>query len=312
MSASDTGCEANLSLEDIHKEICKYDVDSNGCLDLKLDNQTGIATLCINNPSRKNAFTGAMMFQFNQIVKQLEQWDKVLFWFSSISLSTDVFIILSPFDFPQGRVVFLYGADEFFCSGVDLNIVQRMPEQSGAKLISAAMHDTMKRFQRLPIVSVALVEGMALGGGVEIITCCDLRVFTASTRIGFVHGRLGVTPAFGGGIRLVSLVGPSQALQLMLSAQLIDVEAALKLGLVNFVLDQRHKREAALEATIDWYMTNYGQIGINASQSIKKIVSTYWDNSLIDDAWRSEAKIFCNIWGSPDHKKALDSKIKHK
>lgn len=212
----------------------------------------------------------------------------------------------------QGRVLILHGADGFFCSGADLSTVRKLPEQSGAHHISTVMHDNMKRLQLLPIVSVALVEGKALGGGVELITACDMRVFAPDARIGFVHAKLGVTPGFGGGVRLVSLVGPTRALELMLSGQLIDVDAADRLGLVSHRLAPGLAGSAALEATADWFVRTYGAISVSASRAIKSIVKTSWEHAQMESALRREASIFGHVWLSEEHKKALASNIKHK
>lgn len=209
-------------------------------------------------------------------------------------------------------MLILYGTDSFFCSGADLGTVRNLPEHCGAQYISSVMQHNMKRLQLLPMVSVALVEGKALGGGVELITTCDMRVFAPDARMGFVHARLGVTPGFGGGVRLVSLIGPTRALELMLSGQLIDVERADRLGLVSHRLEAGLAGEAAVEATAAWFMRTYGTISVNASRAIKSIVKSSWDHAQMEAALAHEASVFRHVWLSEEHKKALASNIKHK
>ncbi|KPM09711.1 enoyl-CoA hydratase-like protein [Sarcoptes scabiei] len=181
----------------------------------------------------------------------------------------------------------------------------------GAKHISTLMHSNLKRLEELPIISIAMIEGKALGGGAEIITACDFRVAAANAHIGFVHARLGVTPGFGGGTRLQQLLGPTESLKLMLSARLIGAQEAQRIGLVQHVLPENLKGDAALKATIDWYKTNYGLISSSASQAIKNIVSVGKQNISKEQALINEARIFCSVWGSEEHKNALASKIKH-
>lgn len=173
------------------------------------------------------------------------------------------------------------------------------------------MHSNLTRLEQLPLVSVAMIEGKALGGGAEVITACDFRVAVPDAQIGFVHARLGVTPGFGGGTRLLRLLGRTAALDLMLSARLIDAAQAKNLGLVQHILDVGLKGEEALKATIEWYRNNYGVISSFASQGIKRIVATGLRNIPTNQALEMEAKIFCSVWGSEEHKKALASNIKH-
>lgn len=213
----------------------------------------------------------------------------------------------------QGQAMIIYGADEFFCSGADLKTIlqNHLYDQLGAKHISTLMHSNLKRLEELPIISIAMIEGKALGGGAEIITACDFRVAAANAHIGFVHARLGVTPGFGGGTRLQQLLGPTESLKLMLSARLIGAQEAQRIGLVQHVLPENLKGDAALKATIDWYKTNYGLISSSASQAIKNIVSVGKQNISKEQALINEARIFCSVWGSEEHKNALASKIKH-
>ncbi|KAH7640668.1 enoyl-coa hydratase-like protein [Dermatophagoides farinae] len=278
----------DLSIEHIREQLRQCDPNCNGRLELNMDDSTGIATLCINSPQRKNAFSGFMMAQFSDLLDQLERWKK-------------------------GQVIIVYGADNFFCSGADLKTIRQnnLSDQCGAYYISQLMHSNLTRLERLPIVSVALIEGKALGGGAEIITACDFRVAIHDARIGFVHARLGVTPGFGGGTRLIRLVGSCTALQLMLSAKLIDAKTANKIGLVQHVLEPGIRGMEALEATKQWYRNEFGSISSFASRAIKSIAATSLCNISTDKALEIEANIFCSVWGREEHMKALASNIKH-
>lgn len=206
----------------------------------------------------------------------------------------------------------IHGANEFFCSGADLKTVGRLSDKEGAYFISKLMHDNLTRFHALSLVTIGLIEGKALGGGAELITACDFRVFTPSTQIGFVHARLGVTPGFGGGVRLINLVGRARALQLMLSTRLIDVEEARQLGLVQHVLPTGLAGAEALEEARAWFMDNYGHITPFVSRQIKSIASKVGENVPLEEALEFEANIFCSVWGSEEHKQALASNIKHR
>lgn len=222
----------------------------------------------------------------------------------------------------------IYGADGFFCSGADLKTVQRSMEleaanstnssntsftSSGAYYIATLMHDNFRRLEALPLVSVALVEGKAIGGGAEVVASTDLRVFAADAQIGFVHGRLGLTPGFGGGCRLVRLLGPTRALQMMLSARPVGVAVAKELGLVEHVLSEGLSSGAAsLEATTAWYLAHYGSISAHASRHLKAIVGQAAAASLtMAEALKFEAAAFQAVWGSEEHRASLANNVKH-
>ena len=77
------------------------------------------------------------------------------------------------------------------------------------------MQHNLARLQSLPLITVAYVEGMALGGGAELMTACDYRLARENAKIGFVQVRIGITAVWGGGARLVQLIGYNKALNLL-------------------------------------------------------------------------------------------------
>jgi ethylmalonyl-CoA/methylmalonyl-CoA decarboxylase len=102
--------------------------------------------------------------------------------------------------------------------------------------MAVLMRNNLSRIQSLPLLSVALVQGKAFGGGSELTTACDFRVMTKDTEIGFVRIRLGVATAWGAGSRLVQIISPSKALEVMMSGRLIKADESLNLGLVQHVI----------------------------------------------------------------------------
>ena len=111
------------------------------------------------------------------------------------------------------------------------------------------MVSNLSRLSALPLLSVAVIDGMALGGGAEIATACDLRVMTRSAKIGFVQIRIGVSTAWSGGCRLVHICGATKALDLLLSGRVLSATQALDLGLVNHLVDDSSQ---LINTTIEW------------------------------------------------------------
>ena len=83
------------------------------------------------------------------------------------------------------------------------------------------------------MITVALVRGHAIGGGAELATACDFRLMEADARIGFVQSTMGVAPGWGGGTRLVRLLGRKKALELMISARVLPAVEAVAEGLAD-------------------------------------------------------------------------------
>jgi enoyl-CoA hydratase/carnithine racemase len=93
-----------------------------------------------------------------------------------------------------------------------------------------------QRLAGLPMPTIAAIEGDALGGGLEIALCCDLRIASERAKLGLPEVRLAVTPSTGGTQRLPRIVGPARAKELLLTGRIIDAAEAQRIGLVNEVV----------------------------------------------------------------------------
>ena len=134
------------------------------------------------------------------------------------------------------RAVIITGAgDRAFCGGADIS---ELREQS--VMYHAENHAFGRRvFQKLedlPVVSIAAINGFALGGGLELAMACTLRVAIASARLGCPEITLALVPGYGGTYRLPRLVGLGAAQELILTGRIIDASEASSIGLVNRVV----------------------------------------------------------------------------
>lgn len=155
----------------------------------------------------------------------------------TIDLLTRLEAILDDLPKRGCRAVIVTGAgDRAFCGGAD---VSELREQSVA--YHAENHAFGRRvFQKLedlPIVSIASINGYALGGGLELAMACTLRVAVASARLGCPEITLALVPGYGGTYRLPRLIGLGAAQELILTGRIIDATEAHSLGLVNRVVD---------------------------------------------------------------------------
>jgi enoyl-CoA hydratase/carnithine racemase len=136
----------------------------------------------------------------------------------------------------RARVVLFCGSGKAFCAGADLkerrgmNLEQRLDHNAGIRSVLDAIAIA-------PFVSVAVINGIALGGGLELALACDLRIAAATASLGLTESRVGAFPGAGGTQRLPRVIGRSRALQMMLTGEPVTAEYAFSIGLVNELAD---------------------------------------------------------------------------
>ena len=174
-----------------------------------------VALIRLDRP-KANALSGAVLGQLQAVVTELH-------------------------DDPPGAVV-LWGGRKIFAAGADILELN----DSGADAVGANFAGALGALAALPRVTIAAVNGYALGGGLELALACDLRVCGESARFGLPEVLLGVTPGGGGTQRLPRLIGASRAKELIFTGRQVRAEEALTIGLVNRVVAPDFVLEAAL------------------------------------------------------------------
>jgi enoyl-CoA hydratase len=138
---------------------------------------------------------------------------------------------------PRTRCVVLTGAGEaYFAAGGDLIDLGKVRDLPSTQLMIDEARDALDSIRQCPVPVVAVLNGDAIGGGAELALACDMRLQSATARIGFVQARLAITSAWGGGTDLCQLVGASRALRMMCRCELIGASQALDWGLTDAVV----------------------------------------------------------------------------
>lgn len=181
--------------------------------------------------------------------------------------------------------------------------------EDGLKM-ATLMQYNLARLQTLPMITLALIEGKAIGGGAEIASTTDLRLITKSAKIGYVHCRVGIVAAWGGGSRLVQLVGPSRAIDMMSSGRLVDAEEALSMGLVNHIVEDKALTHNDIMNEAKSYLSKHIAGAKSTIVAIKGIVNAARTLPL-EQALVAEGQLLSSTWGKPPHIEALNSNIKH-
>ena len=138
---------------------------------------------------------------------------------------------------PQVRVIVITGADDrAFMAGGDINDLATRGPTSWYDEFGTTVHRVFRRFETCDKPTLAAVNGWALGGGMELMLCTDVRLLAAEARIGLPEIRLGLFPGGGGSQRLMRQIPLCHAKKLMFTGDHLDAQQALSLGLVNEVL----------------------------------------------------------------------------
>jgi 3-hydroxypropionyl-coenzyme A dehydratase len=134
------------------------------------------------------------------------------------------------------KVVIITGKGErSFCAGADIRYVVNINPIEAEKYASS-VHTMLDKIENLEKPVIAAINGYALGGGCEIALACDIRVASANAKIGQTEVRIGIPPGWGGSQRMLRILGPAKAKELIFTGEMITADEALKIGLVNKVV----------------------------------------------------------------------------
>lgn len=145
------------------------------------------------------------------------------------------------------RAVVVWGGERMFAAGAD---IKEMSERDAVTMYRyiGRFQDVFTRLERLPKVTIAAINGFALGGGCELTLACDLRIAANNAQLGQPEILLGVIPGAGGTQRLPRIVGVGRAKELIYSGRMVPADEALAIGLVHEVVpaDKVYERAAEL------------------------------------------------------------------
>ncbi|KAE8233618.1 hypothetical protein CF326_g1347 [Tilletia indica] len=181
----------------------------------KTAEQSGIFVLTLNRPKAANAISTTLLSHLHDALTYLRSPN-----------SQDESSLLR-------TLIIRSSAPGIFCAGADLKERATMSiPQVDSFLLS--LRSAMSNIESLPVPVIAALDGLAMGGGLELALCADIRVGgPRATRLGLTEAKLGIIPGAGGTQRLTRLLGPSKAKDLIFSGRLLDASQAFELGLVD-------------------------------------------------------------------------------
>jgi enoyl-CoA hydratase len=174
---------------------------------------SGIFSITINRPDKLNALNKMIFDELNLALDEVESNAEI-------------------------RSVFITGAGEkAFVAGADIGEFGGLTKEQSMAMAKKGQ-DTFFRIENSSKPIIAAVNGFALGGGCELAMACHFRVASENARFGQPEVNLGLIPGYGGTQRLTQLIGKGRAIELLITANMIDAASALQFGLVNYVVPQ--------------------------------------------------------------------------
>ena len=235
------------------------------------ETNNSITTITINRPKKLNALNKETINELHEAFKQASEDE-----------NTKVIVLTG-----SGEKAFVAGADisEF----ADFNV------NEGGKLAAKGQKILFDFVEKLSTPVIAAVNGFALGGGLELAMSCHFRVASTNAKMGLPEVSLGVIPGYGGTQRLPQLIGKGRAMEMIMTAGMIDANQALSYGLVNHVTSQDELLSFCYEIADKIKRNSSVAIG----KAIKAINANYKDGK---NGYKVEIKQFGKCFGTKDFK----------
>jgi enoyl-CoA hydratase len=232
--------------------------------------EIGLATVIIDRAEALNSLNREILLSFKTTLEELSKDPKV-------------------------RVIILRGAgDKSFIAGADIKEMQPL-DRSDAAYFSRLGHQVCMLLEHMPKVTIAAVQGFALGGGLEFALACDFILASENAEFGMPEVSLGVIPGFGGTIRLARAVGTAKAKELIFAGIRFQAKEAKDLGLIRHVYPQANFFEAVKETA-----TKISKNSLAAIITAKKLMNEFEENVGTHPKVDAEIHQFASLFGTKD------------
>jgi 2-(1,2-epoxy-1,2-dihydrophenyl)acetyl-CoA isomerase len=242
-----------------------------------IDVADGVGTLTLNRPDKLNAFAGTMRTELAEGIEQLERD-------------------------PDVRVLVITGAGRAFCAGADVGYLAELAARGDAEGLTGLVEAGRRvlstiRESTKPVIG--MINGVAAGGGANLALACDMRIASEHARLTQSFNRIGLHPDWGATYFLPRLVGPAKALELFWTADVLDAEECVRLGLFNRVVPH-----AVLHETTFDFARALARKPAEPIRRVKRAVYESLDRSLSEmlDV-ELDAQIHC--FGTPDAREGI-------
>lgn len=239
-----------------------------------LEKEGNIAVITMNRPKALNALNSETLRELDVVIETLEEDNEVY------------------------AVVLTGAGEKAFVAGADISEMKDLNEEQG-KEFGLLGNKVFRRLENLNKPVIAAINGFALGGGCELSMACDIRIASVKARFGQPEAGLGITPGFGGTQRLPRIVGLGKAKELIYTCDMIKADEALRIGLVNKVVEA--------DVLLDEAKAMAKKIAANAPIAVKlcKDAINRGMQVNIDEAVKIEAEDFGKCFSSEDQTEGM-------
>ncbi|XP_012256747.1 methylglutaconyl-CoA hydratase, mitochondrial [Athalia rosae] len=238
----------------------------------------GIAVLGLNRPESKNALGKSLVAQFYESLATIK---------ADNNIRTVIVRSMVP---------------KVFCAGADLTERASMDPKEVTEFVTS-LRKLMNTVESLPTPVITAIDGVALGGGLELALASDIRTAASEAKMGLVETKLAIIPGAGGTQRLPRIVGPAIAKELIFTGKILDGEQAGRLGIVNHVLPQNRDGDAAYQAalSIAREILPNGPIGVR----LAKVAISQGVEVPLEDGFEIEKKCYTQLLDTEDRIEGL-------
>ncbi|MGW9684757.1 enoyl-CoA hydratase/isomerase family protein [Flagellimonas sp. 2504JD1-5] len=241
-----------------------------------IEEEKNIAAITINRPKKLNALNKRTISELHNAFKELDE-----------DAETKVIIITG-------------SGEKAFVAGADISEFAHFSVEEGRQLAADGQQTLFDFVENLTTPVIAAINGFALGGGLELAMSSHFRIASDNAKMGLPEVSLGVIPGYGGTQRLPQLIGKGRAMEMIMTAGMMDANKALECGLVNYVVPQAELLPLSLKIA--------SRISNNSSVAIKYAINAVNAGFKYDvNGYASEIDAFGNCFGTEDFKEGTSA-----
>ncbi|MEM6866340.1 MAG: enoyl-CoA hydratase-related protein [Bacteroidota bacterium] len=241
-----------------------------------IEEENEIAVVTINRPKKLNALNKQTILELHEAFKELDEDNGI-------------------------KVILVTGSGEkAFVAGADISEFAHFSEEQGGELAAKGQEILFSFVANLSTPVIGAINGFALGGGLELAMSCHFRIASENAKMGLPEVSLGVIPGYGGTQRLPQLIGKGRAMEMIMTAGMIDANKALDYGLVNHVVP--------LGELLPFCKKIAGRISNNSAVAIKHAIKAVNAGYSYDmDGYAVEIGAFGQCFGTNDFKEGTSA-----
>lgn len=241
-----------------------------------IEEENSIAIITIDRPKKLNALNKRTIEELHVAVKELDE-----------DADTKVIIIVG-------------SGEKAFVAGADISEFAHFSVKEGRQLSAMGQKNLFDYIENLSTPVIAAINGFALGGGLELAMACHFRVASTNARMGLPEVSLGVIPGYGGTQRLPQLVGKGRAMEMIMTAGMIDADKAFAYGLVNHVVSP--------EELVPLCIKIASRISNNSTVALKQAIKVVNAGFKYDvDGYAAEIDAFGHCFGTDDFREGTSA-----